>query len=98
MSISTVAAAQQWCSRTDPMRTPQFLVWNGCNLANLIKIHNMEISTDTVSVVINGLIKKPLVAPLDLTTTYEERFELPKDAQLMDLWVKLDCTLQYIYF
>ncbi|KAF3407965.1 hypothetical protein DPV78_000617 [Talaromyces pinophilus] len=50
----------------------------------------MEISTDTVPVVINGLVKKPLVAPLDLTTTYEERIELPKDAQLRNLWAKLD--------
>lgn len=70
-----------------------FLVGNRCNLARLFQIHNMEISTDTVSVVINGLVKKPLVAPLDLTTTYEERIELSKDAQLRNLWVKLDCTL-----
>jgi hypothetical protein len=70
-----------------------FLVGNRYNLARLFQIHNMETSTDTVTVVIDGLVKKLLVAPLDLTTTYEERIELPKDAQLRNLWMKLDCTL-----
>ncbi|EED18557.1 hypothetical protein TSTA_122860 [Talaromyces stipitatus ATCC 10500] len=43
-----------------------------------------------VLVLIKGLQKVHCSSPSDATTTYGERIELPRNAPIADLWVKID--------